>query len=194
MIALRLALLPAALLFASAAADRQTASSFSGFLERLWPDAAQEGISRATFDTAFAGLHAGSRRDRRHAAGAGIRQAVRRLILPALLRHRASRSACANRRNGPRRLRAVEEKFGVDRSILVSIWGVESSFGGGEQRWDVFRSIATLAQAALSTSAVPRRAPGGTEDPAGRPHRAPRIRRLLGRRHGTAAVPAVELL
>ena len=44
-------------------------------------------------------------------------------------------------------LRAVEDKFGVDQSILVSIWGIESSFGEGEQRWDVFRSIATLAQA-----------------------------------------------
>jgi membrane-bound lytic murein transglycosylase B len=44
-------------------------------------------------------------------------------------------------------LRAVEEKFGVDKSILVSIWGIESSFGESEDRWDVFRSLATLAHA-----------------------------------------------
>ena len=44
-------------------------------------------------------------------------------------------------------LQAVEQKFGVDAHILVSIWGVESSFGDGEQHWDVFRSLATLAAA-----------------------------------------------
>ena len=44
-------------------------------------------------------------------------------------------------------MRAVEDKYGVDPSILVSIWGIESSYGSGEQRWDVFRSLATLAEA-----------------------------------------------
>jgi membrane-bound lytic murein transglycosylase B len=44
-------------------------------------------------------------------------------------------------------LRAVEEKFGVPAPILVSIWGIESSFGEAQDRWDVFRSLATLAQA-----------------------------------------------
>ena len=45
-------------------------------------------------------------------------------------------------------MRAVEKKFGVDRrAILVSIWGIESSFGEAPDHWDVFRSLATLAQA-----------------------------------------------
>jgi lytic murein transglycosylase len=44
-------------------------------------------------------------------------------------------------------LRAVEQKYGVDPDILVSIWGVESSFGESASRWDVFRSLATLAAA-----------------------------------------------
>jgi lytic murein transglycosylase len=44
-------------------------------------------------------------------------------------------------------LRAVENKYGVPSPILVSIWGIESSFGEAQDRWDVFRSIATLAQA-----------------------------------------------
>src|SRR5262249_28760830 len=45
-------------------------------------------------------------------------------------------------------LRAVEKKFGVEESILVSIWGIESSFGEASgDRWDVFRSLATLADA-----------------------------------------------
>ena len=46
-------------------------------------------------------------------------------------------------------LRAVEKKYGVPASILVSIWGIESSFGDSPDRWDVFRCIATLAQAKI---------------------------------------------
>ena len=44
-------------------------------------------------------------------------------------------------------LHAVEAQFGVDATILVSIWGIESSFGEARDHWDVFRSLATLAQA-----------------------------------------------
>ena len=145
MMALRLALLPAALLFASAAAQSQTASSFSGFLERLWPDAARQGISRATFDTAFAGLTpdpgviAATRRAPEYGKPFGAY--VASLASPSRIATGLRKSA-----QWAPTLAAVEEKFGVDRFILVSIWGVESSFGGGEQRWDVFRSIATLAQ------------------------------------------------
>ena len=41
----------------------------------------------------------------------------------------------------------MQDKYGVDQAILVSIWGIESSFGAGAQPWDVFRSVATLAHA-----------------------------------------------
>ena len=38
------------------AALGQTAASFAAFLDALWPEAAHEGITRPTFDVAFAGL------------------------------------------------------------------------------------------------------------------------------------------
>jgi lytic murein transglycosylase len=37
----------------------------------------------------------------------------------------------------------------VPASVLVSIWGIESSFGDSPDRWDVIRCIATLAQAKI---------------------------------------------
>ena len=134
------------LLLASAAANGETGNSFAVFLEGLWPDAANKGITRATFDMAFAGM----------TADAGVLAAMHRepeygKPFGAYLAGLASPSRIAV---GLRKsvqwavtLRAVEDKFGVDQSILISIWGIESSFGEGEQRWDVFRSIATLAQA-----------------------------------------------
>ena len=43
-------------------------------------------------------------------------------------------------------LDAIEKQYGVDRYILLAIWGIETYFGG-KDRWDVIRSLATLAQA-----------------------------------------------
>jgi lytic murein transglycosylase len=42
---------------------------------------------------------------------------------------------------------AVEKTYGVDRWIILAIWGIESSYGTEKDHWDVFRSLATLAEA-----------------------------------------------
>ena len=40
---------------------------------------------------------------------------------------------------------AVEQKYGVERWVLLAIWGMETSYGALKDKWDVFRSLATLA-------------------------------------------------
>ena len=45
---------------------------------------------------------------------------------------------------------AVEKKFGVERWVLIALWGMETDYGAEKDRWDVFRSLATLALCALS--------------------------------------------
>ncbi len=146
MIALRRACLVLALLLASVAAHGQSGNSFAAFLEGLWPDAANKGITRATFDTAFAGVTADpgvlAAMHREPEYGKPFGAYVASLASPSRIAIGVRKSA-----QWAVTLRAVEDKFGVDQSILVSIWGIESSFGNGEQKWDVFRSIATLAQA-----------------------------------------------
>ena len=143
---LRHALLILALALASASASGETANPFAAFLAALWPDAAAQGVTRATFDAAFAGL----------TPDAGVMASVRRQpeygkAYAAYLAGMVSPSRIAI---GQRKLtqwndtlRAVEKKFGVEAPILVSIWGIESSFGEAQEHWDVFRSLATLAQA-----------------------------------------------
>jgi lytic murein transglycosylase len=42
-------------------------------------------------------------------------------------------------------LDAIEKQFGIERWILIALWGIESDFGAEKDRWDVFRSLATLA-------------------------------------------------
>jgi peptidoglycan lytic transglycosylase B len=128
------------------AADGDNAGSFSDFLQALWPDAAHRGITRSTFDNAFAGLApdpkvlAAMRREPEYGKPMGAYLAS--LVSP-------TRVAMGQRKSTQwaDTLRAVQNKYGVDQAILVGIWGIESSFGAGAQPWDVFRSLATLAQA-----------------------------------------------
>jgi lytic murein transglycosylase len=143
---LRHALLILTLALAGAPASGETANPFAAFLTALWPDAAAQGITRATFDTAFAGL----------TPDAGVMASVRRQpeYGKAYAAYLAGMVSPARIAIGQRKLtqwgdtlRAVEQKFGVEASILVSIWGIESSFGEAQEHWDVFRSLATLAQA-----------------------------------------------
>jgi membrane-bound lytic murein transglycosylase B len=140
------ALLILTLALAGAPANGEADNSFASFLAALWPDAAAQGITRATFDAAFAGV----------TPDAGVMASMRRqpeygkpyaayfagMVSP-------SRVAIGQRKSVQWNdtLRAVERKFGVEAPILVSIWGIESSYGDAQEHWDVFRSLATLAQA-----------------------------------------------
>lgn len=135
-----------ALLFASVGARCETSNSFAAFLANLWPDAAKAGITRATFDVAFAGLNLDPNvlAARQHAPeyGKPLGPYIANLVSPSRIGVGLRRSA-----QWSATLQAVEQKYGVDEHILVSIWGIESSFGEAAQPWDVFRSIATLAAA-----------------------------------------------
>jgi lytic murein transglycosylase len=120
--------------------------TFDVFVAALWKDAQSQGITRATFDAALAGVTPDER-----VLGSMKRQPEYGKPFGAYVDAMASvsRLAAATRKSAQwaGTLRAVENKFGVPAPILVSIWGIESSFGEAQDRWDVFRSIATLAQA-----------------------------------------------
>src|SRR5690606_38364734 len=42
-------------------------------------------------------------------------------------------------------LAAIESRFGVDRDVVLAIWGMESNFGSFRGSMPVIRSLATLA-------------------------------------------------
>jgi peptidoglycan lytic transglycosylase B len=127
-------------------ANAAYAESFDAFLAALRGDAARQGITSATFDAGFAGVTpdprviAAMRREPEYGKPMGAYLAS--LVSP-------DRIATGQRKSAQwsDTLRVVETRFGVDPNILVGIWGIESSFGQARDRWDVFRSLATLAQA-----------------------------------------------
>ena len=124
----------------------QDAANFDTLLRDLWPMARERGITRATFDLAFQGLTpdpriiAATRREPEYGKPVG-----------AYIDSIASGGRIAT---GQRKatqwadtLHKAEENFGVERPILLSLWGIESSFGDEKDRWDVIRSLATLVAA-----------------------------------------------
>ena len=137
------ALVCASVLVASASSGAQQ-QSFGAFLAALWSDAAKQGITRASFDAGLAGVAPDPRvigaMQRQPEYGKPFGSYVADMVS-------ANRIAIGQRKSAQwaQTLRVVEAKFGVPAPLIVSIWGIESSFGEAQEHWDVFRSLATLA-------------------------------------------------
>lgn len=133
----------AALIFLAAPASAQE-QSVSAFLTDLWTDAQAKGISRTTFDTAMKGFTpdqrviAATRRQPEYGKPVGD-------YVNAIVSKRRIADAQLKGREWAKTFDAVEKKFEVERWVLLALWGMESDFGAEKDRWDVFRSLASLA-------------------------------------------------
>ena len=118
--------------------------SFAAFEAALWPDAQAKGVTRATFDLALKGVTPNPR-----VIAATKRQPEYGKPVGAYVNDIASRGRIANgqrkEKEWAKTFDAVEKKFGVERSVLLALWGIETDYGAEKDHWDVFRSLATLA-------------------------------------------------
>ncbi len=120
------------------------ARSFNGYIQSLWPEAQQRGITRATFDRALGNVQydteiaALSRRQPEY--GRAVGDYLGGMVSQARING-------GIRRLGELRglLDSIEHKFGVPREVLVAIWGIETGFGANQGGKGVIRSLATLA-------------------------------------------------
>src|SRR5208283_364499 len=117
--------------------------TFAAFVADLWPDAQAKGITRANFDLAMKGVTPDPR-----VIAATKRQPEYGKPVGAYVNDIVSRGRIAN---GERKAAewaktfdAVEKKFGVERWVLIALWGIETDYGAEKDHWDVFRSLATL--------------------------------------------------
>jgi lytic murein transglycosylase len=129
-----------ALCFAPALGQEQ---NFVAFVNELWPDAQAKGISRATFDLALRGVTPDPR-----VIAATKRQPEYGKPVGAYVNDIVSRGRIANGQKKAaewgKTFDAVEKKFGVERWVLIALWGIETDYGAEKDKWDVFRSLATL--------------------------------------------------
>ena len=134
----------AVLLLVQVAPSRAEDQSFAAFTTELWKDAQAKGITRATFDTAMKGVTpdqrviAATKRQPEYGKPVGD-------YVNAIVSNRRIADAQLKAREWAKTFDAVEKKFQVERWVLLALWGMESDFGAEKDRWDVFRSLATLA-------------------------------------------------
>jgi len=133
----------------SAQADQRTAEQSSdvpSFLTDLWSDARSAGIDRRTFDAAFADFAPDSRviAATRHEPEYGKPIGVYISSIASQDRISAGRDKALQWGSV---LDAIERRFKVERWVILALWGIETSYGADRDRWDVIRSLATLAWA-----------------------------------------------
>ncbi|MGB8747489.1 MAG: lytic murein transglycosylase [Pseudolabrys sp.] len=134
----------AALLLVQAVPARAQDQSFAAFTAELWTDAQAKAITRATFDTALKGVTpdqrviAATKRQPEYGKPVGD-------YVNAIVSNRRIADAQLKAREWVKTFDAVEKRFEVERWVLLALWGMESDFGTEKDRWDVFRSLATLA-------------------------------------------------
>jgi lytic murein transglycosylase len=119
-------------------------SDFAGFIESLWPLAQARGVSRATFDMAFAGVTP----DPAVAANARRQpefdKPLQAYVEAAVTAPRLRQGGDALTRWSAE-LARIEAVTGVPRQIVIAVWGMETDFGADTGSKYVIRSLATLA-------------------------------------------------
>jgi membrane-bound lytic murein transglycosylase B len=119
-------------------------TDFATYIQRLWPQAEKRGITRRTFDLAFAGVTPDpgviALTQRQAEYGRPVGTYIAGAISPGRLSGGAAQMS-----KWADTLAAVEKQFGVDRAILVAIWGMETSYGAAPGDKDIIRSLVTLA-------------------------------------------------
>ena len=119
--------------------------AFRKSIEALWPTAKGAKISRGTFDAAFAGVTDPDPAVLKLAANqpeftSTTSEYLAKAVTPA--RIATGREVLAAKAG---LLSAIESRYGVDRHILLAIWGIESNFGKDKGAMHVMRSLATLS-------------------------------------------------
>lgn len=151
--AIALAMLALAIGGAATAVAAKPAEDFPAFIASLWPEAKAAGVSRKTFDAAFAGVqpdytipdldipgrpkvdNTGQAEFTKTAADYLSRPYLEKLAVEGrkfLAEHKAA-------------LERIEGLTGVDRYTLVAIWGRETAYGSYHPPKDAIQMLATLA-------------------------------------------------
>jgi lytic murein transglycosylase len=126
------------------AQEKTQEQSFAAFVAKLWPEAQAKGITRANFDLALHALIPDPRviaaTKRQPEYGKPVGAYVNDIVSPGRIARGKVKA-----QEWAKTFDAVEKKYGVERWVLIALWGMETDYGAAKDHWDVFRSLATLA-------------------------------------------------
>ncbi|WP_245572846.1 lytic murein transglycosylase [Lichenihabitans psoromatis] len=128
----------------SHAALQSRTQSFESFVASLWPEASRRGVSRATFDAAMAGVTLDPAVIDKTRKQAEFVKPVGDYLTSAVSQKRIE-TGRSKARDWEKWIVKAENDYGVDRYIVLGVWGLETNFGGFAGNDYVVRSLATLA-------------------------------------------------
>lgn len=137
----------AAVLALSIGGPAQADAQFESFIQSLWPRVKAAGYSRDLFDRAFAGISEPDEVVLKLAKTQPEFTSTTSEYLAKAVTPIRIESGQAKKAEEAKLLAAIEKKYGVDRHILLGIWGMESNFGKDKGSMSVMRSLATLIYA-----------------------------------------------
>jgi membrane-bound lytic murein transglycosylase B len=119
-------------------------SDFRRFIESLWPEAQARGISRATFNEAFQGVGLDQKIVALTRKQSEFNQPIWEYLEGAISTTRLTRGR-ELAREWSQTLDGIERAYGVPRTVVLGIWGMETNFGSFTGSIDAVRALATLA-------------------------------------------------
>ncbi|MFO2464585.1 lytic murein transglycosylase [Pseudomonas sp. 15FMM2] len=124
--------------------DIQPTQTFAEWQAGFRVEALKAGITAAVFDTAFADVSPDMAVIRADRSQPEFSRPVWEYLDGALSPVRVRNGKILLIRHAAI-LQSIEQRYGVDRQMLVSVWGMESNFGQYQGNNSVIRSLATLA-------------------------------------------------
>jgi lytic murein transglycosylase len=129
---------------AAVTATQGPAGSFQSFVASLWPAAHARGVSRPVFEAAFAGVTPDPKVIELTRKQSEFVRPIWTYVDNAVGQARVARGQAVAAEYASV-LADVERRYGVDRAVVLGVWGMETNFGSFTGGMDVIRSLATLA-------------------------------------------------
>jgi membrane-bound lytic murein transglycosylase B len=141
---LRRAVLTVALFWAPLGLAVPAAADFQTYVQALWPAAEKRGVPRPIFKAAFDGMTPdpevlGLARKQPEFKSTSAQYLVRRVSALRIEKGRGKLKEWGEV------LAQIEATYGVDRHVVLSVWGNETNFGGFLGGHNALRAMATLA-------------------------------------------------
>jgi membrane-bound lytic murein transglycosylase B len=147
--ALRLCMILLAVAMAVFSADTASAdAAFQKWIAGFRPVAMKAGVSKATLDSAFAGM---TSPDVETIEKMGRQAEFTKKVweyLDAAVSEQQVRVGREMRRKYAAKLSSIEARYGVDADIVLAVWGIETRYGARMGDHNVIHALATLAYAA----------------------------------------------
>lgn len=127
-----------------AQAQEASQPGFQRFVQGLWPEAKARGVSRATFNEAFRGVEPDPKIIALTRKQSEFVRPIWDYINGAISAQRLKRGQ-EMAAEWSKTLAAVEKAYGVPRSVVLGVWGMETNFGSFTGSIYAVRALATLA-------------------------------------------------